>query len=214
MDYEEVIQAEKKKVGNLIAHWRRRLTDKDVAAIRDIVTDAVKNGIRTKCTIDIKLHRNYWGCNVLGYDAIVATVKVCNPFAAVRTALGDVVKGMKTITIVFDKTAGLYSYEGHTERKKVQEALFDKLPVADAMVAYDALPWDADSVSFKGRTDGEIREYRRRHFYHYEGKDHYGYAKMWDGLKVQVEHYIKNISDECGYNKFRLVKGSRMAMAA
>ena len=214
MNYDEIIKAEKEKVGDLIAHWRRRLTDKDVAAIRDIVTDAVKNGIRAKCTIDIKLRRNYFGCKLLGYDAIVATVKVCKPFAAIRTAWGDVVKGMKTITIVFDKTAGLYSYDGHTERHKIQDALFAKLPVSDAMAAYDALPWDADSVAFKGRTDGEIREYRRRHFYPYEGKDHYGYAQMWDGLKVQVEHYIKNIADECGYNNFRLVKGNRRAMAA
>ena len=214
MNYDETIVAEKAKVGNLIAHWRRRLTNEDVAAVIDIVINGVKNGIRAKCTIDIRLKRNYWKSTQLGYDGIIATIKVCNPFQAVRTASGDMIKGMDTITLIFDKTAGLFSFKKHWERQKVQDALFGSLPIADAMAAYDALPWDGESVQFKGRTNGKIRGYRRRHFYPYEGRYNYGYAQKWEGLKVQVEAYIKEIGDVCGYNTFHVVKSKRKAKAA
>ena len=184
MTYNEVVKAEEAKVGDLIAHWRRRLTDKDVAAVRDIVTNAVKNGIGAKCTIDIELKRNHWVESMLGYDAIVATVKVCKPFEAVRTIHGDLVKGLKTITLLFDKTAGLYSYEKHMERQRVEDELFSTMPRTKAMAAYDALPWDEESVSFDGRTDGKVREYLRGWFYPYEGRNHSGYVLAWEGIKV------------------------------
>ena len=187
---------EKVDVGSLIAHWRRRLSVDDVAEVRDIIKDAVKK-CGLKCFVKVANKPNYYSDIGLGYDKIFATIKLRNPCEAVRTARKDLVKMLSTIKIDFDKCAGLFSFEDHGKRHKEQDALFEQLPKADAMAAIDALPWDAESVHFNGSTDGKIRQYRRRQFYRYEGKNHYDYASRWEGLRESVAEYISGIAHEC-----------------
>lgn len=189
-------KAERVDVGSLIAHWRRRLSEDDIAEVRDIIKDAVKK-CGMKCSVKVANKPNYYSDIGLGYDKITATIKLHNPCNAVRTARKDLVKMLSTIKIDFDKCAGLFSFNENRKRDEEQDALFKRLPKADAMAAFDALPWDAESVQFKGSTDGKIRRYRRRQFNRYEGKNHYDYASRWEGLRDAVSEYICGIAYEC-----------------
>ena len=186
----------KEQSGKLIAHWRLMPTDKDVAVVRNIVCDAVIN-CGMDATIDIAVKP--WDIPSLGHGRIEATIKVRNAYDAIRAVDGSLVKGMDTITIWFDACAGLFDFDAYGKRQKEESALFATLAEDKAMEAIDNLPWDGIAVQFSGRTNGKARDYRKRHFYPYEGKGHYGYGGSWADIAEEVEGYIGGIARNLGY---------------
>lgn len=178
-------------VGNLIAHWRRMPTTAETERIRNMVVDAVaENGIR--CFVEVETYRH---TPSLGFGGIKATIHLQNPVEAVRDGNGTLIKGVGKITIEFDRCAGLYSFEEYCERQKKMDAIAKELGGYDkAFAAIDALPWDAESVDFTGWTDGKARDYRRRYFYPYEGRNHYCYDSTYEGLEEQLKGYMGNLA--------------------
>ena len=186
----------KEESGKLIAHWRLAPTTEDLNNIRNIVADAVAG-----CGLDAKIEivsRPLY-CDVLGHGRVTAKITIRNAADAVRQADGTLVVGMDTITIDFDKCAGLFSLDAHFKRHKEEDELLSSLPETEAMEAIDNLPWDAVAVSFSGRTNGKARDYRRRHFYPYEGSGHYDYGAVWGDLADAVSAYVGGIARSLGY---------------
>ena len=190
-------QITKEQSGKLIAHWRLMPTDKDMAAVRDIVANAVSL-CGMDATIDISVRP--YECDSLGHGRIEAVISVRNAYDSVRMMNGTLVKGMDRISICFDKCAGLFNFQDHNKRLEEEEEIFATRTRAKAMAEIDGLPWDGVAVSFSGRTNGKARIYRCRHFYTFEGRGHYGYGAVWADIAENVAEYVGGIARGLGYD--------------
>lgn len=195
------------RVAKLIAHWCKPVTKADLSAVRDIVQSAIDDcGLDAAATVAV--YDNY-NPRTLGYNPIKAEIKINNTFPAIRMRNGTVVKFMDTITVIFRRQSGMYDTEAYGERQKLEEGIFRTYPKAEAMAVIDTLPWDAESVEFSARTNGKARDYRKRHWYPYEGGvpgygndhlgGHYGYADTWENLKPDFAAYLRSVAVELGY---------------
>ena len=203
----EPILTPKQRAGKLIAHWSVKENGKDLAAVSSIVDAAIADcGLDATATVEVDTEHDI---STLGHFPYKAVIKLHGTYPAVRMADGTLVKGMDTITVQFCRKVGLFDYDAYGERQKEEAALFDKLPKAEAMAAIDALPWDGYVVDFSARTNGKARDYRKRHWYPYEGGvsgygathigGHFGYAESWDTLKVDFMAYVRKVATDLGY---------------
>ena len=186
------------EAGKIIAHWRREPNEMDRAAVRSIVTEAL-NKAGVDCTAEFSAYAHV---PTLGHGGITAVIRLNKPYAAIRTVAGSLIKGLDTITIRFDRCAGLMDYEAAMARHKEEDAILESAKsVADARAAIDNLEWDGEVVQFTSSTNGRIRDYRCRHFYPYEGRGHFGYAPDWETLGECLAKHIKAIARETGYER-------------
>ena len=156
------------KVADIIAYWRRKVTDADMDAVRTMVNDAIdKSGLDATATVEED--DSYADMVDMGHKPIKATIKINNAFPSVRMVNGTLVKGADTITVIFQREAGVYDHAKHHELMQVRHENADKMSAEEALAAGDALPWEGESVEFSARTNGKARDYRKRHWYPYEG---------------------------------------------
>ena len=196
------------KVANIIAYWRCKVTDADMDAVRTMVNDAIdKSGLDATATIEED--DSYADMVCMGHKPIKATIKINNAFPSVRMVNGTLVKGVDTITVIFQRRAGVFDCAKHHELMQVRHENADKMSTEEALAAGDALPWEGESVEFSARTNGKAREYRKRHWYPYEGGipgygldhigGHYGYADTWANLAPDFAAYVGAIAKDLGY---------------
>ena len=193
----------------MIAHWRRPIDISDIQKVREMVCGVACQFAAT--TVEVKVEPTV---SLLGYERLVAIIKFNDIAKAVRATDGSLIKGMDEITIRFDRCAGLLSYEEYGKRQEEEFRLFKSLPEEEAKAAINALPWDGEVVEFSGRTNGQIRGYRKHRFYPFEGNNHFGYAPTWDDLKEQVERYVHGILRESGawfWNLYRPKQHEKVA---
>ena len=185
----------KDKVGKLIAHWRRKPNDKDVAAVRNIVQRAVlAHGIRGSVEI-----ATYGGTPSLGFGGVRATIRLDKPVNGHRDREGTLYSGISKITVYFSRCAGLYSFEEHCRRQNEEAAITEKMGgFENAREAIDSLHWDAEALHFSARTDGQARAYRHRLWYPFEGVGHFAYDSEYKGLGEQFAAYVGNLAHTLG----------------
>ena len=197
----------KKNIGQLIAHFTRKATEDDFAAVREIVSRAIaETGM--PCTFTLK-EKQRFVCDSLGYPPIVATIKVKNAVPVIRTANGKLVKGMDTITVSFARKSGLFDFNEYGERVRKENELYESLPVEKAKEEISKLHWDADIVDYHASTNGKAKDYRCRRWYIYEGGTygyvgmkkggHFGYAEDWNELATVFRDYLYEVAVELGY---------------
>ena len=197
----------KERVGRIIAYWRRKATDADLTAVRSMVQDAINDcGLDATATV---AEDDGYHCISLGHRPIKAVIKLRNPYQSVRMRNGTLVKGMDTITVIFAREAGVYDAAKHFDLMEMRHVAADKLPVDEVLAAGDALPWEGEDVQFSARTNGKARDYRKRHWYIYEGGvpgygpehvgGHYGYADTWENLKPDFAAYVRAVAHDLGY---------------
>ena len=204
----EPILTPKQIAGKLIAHWNVKENGKDLAAVRSIVDAAIADcGLDATATVEVDTEHDI---PTLGHFPYKAVIKIHNAYPAVRMRNGTVVKGMDTITVQFARKVGLVNFEEYGERQKEESRLFDTMPKEKAMAAIDALPWDGDVVDFSARTNGKVRDYRKRHWYLFEGGTagygaahiggHFGYADKWEALADDFAAYVRAVAHDLGYD--------------
>ena len=197
------------RVAKLIAHWRTPVTDADLAAVNSIVNNAIA-AFGLDATAKVEVDDGEHICHTLGHNPIKAVIKINGAYPAVRLANGTLVKGMDTITVQFCRKVGLYDYEAYGKRKDEEAAIFRDMDDNEAAKRLiDALPWDAEVVDFSARTNGKARDYRKRHWYIYEGGKsgygvdhiggHFGYADTWGNLAEDFAAYLAAVARAFGY---------------
>ena len=197
----------KQMAGKLIAHWNVKENGKDLAAVRSIVESAIDGcGLDATATVEVDTEHDI---PTLGHFPYKAVIKINNAYPSVRMRNGTIVKGMDTITVHFARKVGLVDFEENGERQKAEARFFDTMPKEKAMAAIDALPWDGEVVDFSARTNGKARDYRKRHWYLFEGGTagygaahvggHFGYADKWENLAEDFAAYVRAVAHDLGY---------------
>lgn len=198
----------KARVGKIIAYWRRKATEADLTSVRTMVQEAI-DACGLDATAKVGVAEEDFYCLSMGHNPIKAEIKLNAAIPAIRKRDGAVVKGMDTITVLFERQAGVYDHAKHFELLNKRHELTDTLPPEEALAAGDALPWEGEAVQFSARTNGKIRGYRCRTWYPYEGGvagygpehlgGHYGYADTWENLKPDFAAYVRAVAHDLGY---------------
>lgn len=204
----EIAAAAHKKVGNIIAYWRRKATKADIAAVRKMVKAAI-DGCGLDATAEVTVDETDGNYPDMGHHPIKAVIKIHGAYPAVRMDNGTLVKGMDTITAIFDREAGCYSVEKHRELESMRAEKSEGRSDKAILKIGDSIPWEGESVSFNARTNGKSREYRRRHWDIFEGGyagygighigGHYGYSDTWEHLAVDFAAYVRKVATDLGY---------------
>ena len=198
----------KARVGNIIAYWNRKATPADLAAVRSMVQGAISDcGLDATATVAVD--DDDYHCVSLGHNPIKAVIKFNGAIPAIRMRNGAVVKGMDTITVLFNRNAGVYDVEKHHKLGAVRAANGTRMSREDALAAGDAMPWEGEVVEFSARTNGKIMGYRCRKWDVYEGGvpgygidhigGHFGYADTWENLKPDFAAYVRSVAHDLGY---------------
>lgn len=198
----------KQKAGKLIAHWNVKENGKDLAAVRSMVESAIdRSGLDATATVEVDTEHDI---PILGHFPYKAVIKINNAYPAVRMRNGTLVKGMDTITVQFSRKVGLVDFKDAGERRNAKARFLDTMPKEKAMAAIDALPWDGEVVDFCARTNGKARDYRKRHWYLFEGGTagygaahiggHFGYADRWETLEEDFAAYVQAVAHDLGYD--------------
>lgn len=194
------------RVANLIPYWCKKATPADLAAVRGMVQSAIDD-----CGLDAtaEVAESNEGCVTLGHNPITAIIKIRNTYPAIRMRNGTVVKDMDTITVTFRREGGIYDRKEHPDMWDSLSRNRRRLSREKALAAGDAVAWDCESVNFKAMTNGKARDYRKRHWYPFEGGvagygidhigGHYGYADTWENLKPDFAAYLRSVAVDLGY---------------
>lgn len=179
----------KSAAGKLIAYWNTGLDRKEcVRTVKDIMKSLGYGGCRVTAYSE-----KFDKPGSMGLPTTRVRIELPSPTGKYRLLRNsDTVSGLSSISVTFSKESGYFGLEDH---RKFNEWLDGQKIRTKADVERITKSRKFDVVAFESRvsTDAKARLYRRRHWYRYEGNNHFMYDSSMEGLVEQLAHSIDGI---------------------
>ena len=211
---------------NVVASWRRALTQAEARAASEAVKKAFEDaGIDADVSGPVLLAkgetsifgRTYrysagkcplWGgrgrFSGMGWKSPYVVAKLKNPVKKIRSSSGSTVKGLTEIRVQVELTAGYRTYESWN--RKGADPRYDYADVKNAKARtekIDADPrWECEVWDAEVYTNGRERRFRGRRWYCYHPPRPFVYHPTQDGLHGKIAAQIDLIASDLKIGKY------------
>ena len=211
---------------NVVASWRRALTQAEARAASEAVKKAFEDaGIDADVSGPVLLAdgetsifgRTYrysagkcplWGgrgrFSGMGWKSPYVVAKLKNPVKKIRSLSGSTVKGLTEIRVQVELTAGYRTYENWN--RKGADPRYDYADVKNAKARtekIDADPrWECEVWDAEVYTNGRERPYRRRFWASYQPQNPFVYSATQAGLHGKIAATIDWIARDLKIGKY------------
>lgn len=211
---------------NVVASWRRALTQAEARAASEAVKKAFEDaGIDADVSGPVMLAdgessifgRTYrysagkcplWGgrgrFSGMGWKSPYVVAKLKNPVKKIRSSSGSTVKDLTEIRVQVELTAGHLTYESWN--RKGAKPHYDYADVKNAKARtekIDADPrWECEVWDAEVYTNGSERQFRGRKWYRYHPPRPFVYHPTQDGLHGKIAAQIDLIASDLKIGKY------------
>ena len=211
---------------NVVASWRRALTQAEARAASEAVKKAFEDaGIDADVSGPVLLAdgessifgRTYrysagkcplWGgrgrFSGMGWKSPYVVAKLKNPVKKIRSSTGSTVKDLTEIRVQVELTAGHLTYESWN--RKGAKPRYDYADVKNAKARtekIDADPrWECEVWDAEVYTNGSERQFRGRKWYRYHPPCPFVYHPTQDGLHGKIAAQIDLIASDLKIGKY------------
>lgn len=211
---------------NVVAHWRRALTQAEARAASEAVKKAFADaGIEAEVSGPMMLAEGetsifghtyrynagkcpLWGSHskfsYMGWKSPYVVVKLKKPVEKTRSSIGSTVEDLAEIRVQVELTAGYLTYErsnrkGADPRKDYKDVKSAKARAEkiDADPRWECEVWDAEVY-----TNGRERPYRRRSWARYQPQHPFVYSATQAGLHGKIAATIDWIARDLKIGKY------------
>ena len=211
---------------NVVAHWRRALTQAEARAASEAVKKAFADtGIEADVSGPMMLAegetsifgRTYrynaskcplWGghnkFSDMGWKSPYVVVKLKKPVEKTRSLIGSTIKNLTEIRVQVELTAGHFTYESWNrkgadprEDYKDVKSLKARTKKIDADPRWECEVWDAEVY-----TNGHERPYHRHSWVSYQPQHSFVYSATQDGLNAKIAATIDWIARDLKIGKY------------
>ena len=211
---------------NVVAYWRRALTQAEARAASEAVKKAFEDA---RIDADVSgpvlladgessiFGRTYrysagkcplWGgrgrFSYMGWKSPYVVAKLKNPVKKIRSSIRSTIKNLTEIHIRVELTAGYRTYENWN--RKGADPRYDYADVKSVKARtekIDADPrWECEVWDAEVYTNGHERPYRRRSWTRYQPQHPFVYSATQDGLNAKIAATIDWIARDLKIGKY------------
>lgn len=226
MNFKRMKPVTEEQSKNVVASWRRALTQAEARAASEAVKKAFEDaGIDADVSGPVLLAdgessifgRTYrysagkcplWGgrgrFSGMGWKSPYVVAKLKNPVKKIRSSSGSTVKDLTEIRVQVELTAGHLTYESWNRKGAKPHCDYADVKNAKARTEkIDADPrWECEVWNAEVYTNGRERKFRRRTWYGYRPRSPFVYHPTQDGLHGKIAAQIDLIARDLKIGKY------------